>query len=93
MFEKMVEEVMVNINQRPKGEIAVMMATHNEDTVRYVINKYASSLCNNALMHFLCYLRHSLISNLIFSGLKTYEVDATITILVNELNLVSIFLN
>ncbi|ESO00677.1 hypothetical protein HELRODRAFT_82857 [Helobdella robusta] len=39
MFEKTVGEVMRSINERPKGKIAVMMATHNEDTVRMVLKK------------------------------------------------------
>ena len=39
MYESTVEEVMKGINERPKGKIAVMMATHNEDTVRFTIEK------------------------------------------------------
>lgn len=55
---------MVNINQRPKGEIAVMMATHNEDTVRFVINKSVLDIFNVA------YLKVSTLSNFIKSTTK-----------------------
>lgn len=40
MYETVVTEVMKSINDRPKGKIAVMIASHNEDTVRYTIEKY-----------------------------------------------------
>ena len=39
MYESALTEVLKQINQRPKGKIAVMVATHNEDTVRMTINK------------------------------------------------------
>ncbi|XP_064619100.1 proline dehydrogenase 1, mitochondrial-like isoform X2 [Lineus longissimus] len=34
MYESVLDEVMTQINQRPRGEIAVMIASHNENTVR-----------------------------------------------------------
>ena len=33
------EEIMNQINQRPRGEVAVMVASHNEDTVRFTVQK------------------------------------------------------
>jgi len=39
MYEKVLCEVMEQIKIRPKGKIAVMIASHNEDTVRYTIEK------------------------------------------------------
>uniref|UniRef100_A0A0B7A2X5 Proline dehydrogenase n=1 Tax=Arion vulgaris TaxID=1028688 RepID=A0A0B7A2X5_9EUPU len=39
MMHKVIEEVMRQIHLRPTGRIAVMVATHNEDTVRYTIQK------------------------------------------------------
>jgi hypothetical protein len=36
---QVLEEVMQQIQTRPKGEIAVMVASHNEDTVRFTLNK------------------------------------------------------
>ena len=40
MYEKVLCEVLEQTKQRPKGEIAVMVASHNEDTVRYTVQKY-----------------------------------------------------
>ncbi|XP_059171723.1 proline dehydrogenase 1, mitochondrial-like [Physella acuta] len=39
MMHSIVEEVMRQIHLRPVGKIAVMIASHNEDTVRYTIQK------------------------------------------------------
>lgn len=38
------EEVMAQINHRPKGRIAVMVASHNEDTVRFCVEKWERTL-------------------------------------------------
>lgn len=34
------EEIMTQINHGPKGRIAVMVASHNEDTVRFSVEKW-----------------------------------------------------
>ena len=39
MYEKVLCEVLEQTKQRPKGKIAVMVASHNEDTVRYTVQK------------------------------------------------------
>ncbi|BFZ18280.1 hypothetical protein BsWGS_21319 [Bradybaena similaris] len=39
MMHSVIEEVMRQIHLRPTSRIAVMVATHNEDTVRYTIEK------------------------------------------------------
>lgn len=39
MYENALTEVLRQINERERGKIAVMVATHNEDTVRMTINK------------------------------------------------------
>lgn len=39
MMHSIIEEVMRQIHLRPVGRIAVMIASHNEDTVRYTIQK------------------------------------------------------
>lgn len=38
-YHSVMEEVMAQINHRPKGRIAVMVASHNEDTVRFCVEK------------------------------------------------------
>lgn len=38
-YHSVMEEIMTQINQRPKGRIAVMVASHNEDTVRFCVEK------------------------------------------------------
>ena len=37
MYNRVLEEVMKQINERERGKIAVMVASHNEDTVRYTV--------------------------------------------------------
>ncbi|XP_041349152.1 proline dehydrogenase 1, mitochondrial-like [Gigantopelta aegis] len=37
MYNRVLEEVMTQINCRDRGKIAVMVASHNEDTVRYTV--------------------------------------------------------
>ena len=39
MYERVLTEVMEQMKDRPKGDIAVMVASHNEDSVRYTVNK------------------------------------------------------
>ena len=39
MYEKVLTETMKNILTRPKGEVAIMVASHNEDTVRFTLKK------------------------------------------------------
>ncbi|XP_021364923.1 proline dehydrogenase 1, mitochondrial-like [Mizuhopecten yessoensis] len=39
MYHHTLEEVMKQINCRERGKIAVMVASHNEDTVRYTVEK------------------------------------------------------
>ena len=40
MYEKVVTEVMRQITQRERGKIAVMIASHNEDSVRFTVQKW-----------------------------------------------------
>ena len=37
MYLKVLDEVLANIQRREKGKIAVMIASHNEDTVRTTV--------------------------------------------------------
>lgn len=51
MYQRNVNEAMTRIKRMkeigdPK-KICIMMATHNEDTVRFVIKKYASALLDD----------------------------------------------
>lgn len=39
MYNKVLREVMRQIKLQEKGRIAVMVASHNEDTVRYTVEK------------------------------------------------------
>jgi len=39
MYQTVLEETFKQINRRPKGKVAVMVASHNEDTVRHTIQK------------------------------------------------------
>lgn len=39
MYHKVVREVMRQIQMRDRGKIAVMIASHNEDTVKYTVEK------------------------------------------------------
>ena len=39
MFQTVLSEVLRQINEREKGKIAVMIASHNEDTVRYTLER------------------------------------------------------
>jgi len=39
MYETVLEETFKEINRRPKGKVVVMVASHNEDTVRHTIQK------------------------------------------------------
>lgn len=39
MYNKVLREVMRQIQLWDKGKIAVMVASHNEDTVRYTVEK------------------------------------------------------
>ncbi|XP_062566815.1 proline dehydrogenase 1, mitochondrial-like [Saccostrea cucullata] len=38
-YHRVVEEIMNQINQRPRGKIAVMVASHNEETVKVTVEK------------------------------------------------------
>ena len=42
MFEKVLTEMMEQIQHRPRGKISVMVASHNEDTMRFTVNKYVT---------------------------------------------------
>ena len=39
MYHKVLREVMRQIQMRERGKIAVMIASHNEDTVKYTVEK------------------------------------------------------
>ncbi|KAI0214664.1 Proline dehydrogenase 1, mitochondrial [Lamellibrachia satsuma] len=39
MFEKVLTEMMEQIQHRQRGKISVMVASHNEDTMRFTVNK------------------------------------------------------
>ena len=39
MYETVLEETFKEISRRPKGKVVVMVASHNEDTVRHTIQK------------------------------------------------------
>ena len=40
MFEKVLTEMMEQMQQRSRGKVAVLVASHNEDTMRFTVNKY-----------------------------------------------------
>jgi len=39
MYEKVIDTAMKEVKLRQPGAVAVMAATHNEDTVRYCVQK------------------------------------------------------
>ena len=39
MYEKVLDEMMRHIKVNELGKIAVMVASHNEDTIRFTLNK------------------------------------------------------
>ena len=44
MYEKLVVEALKAIKEREKGKVAIMMATHNENTIRFVLNQLVFNL-------------------------------------------------
>ena len=42
MYERVLTEVMRQIQERERGRIAVMVASHNEASVRYTVQKLVS---------------------------------------------------
>ena len=40
MYHACLDEVLQNIVKRETGKVKVMIASHNEDTIRYAIQKY-----------------------------------------------------
>ena len=40
MYEKVIDTAMVEATERSQGQVAVMAATHNEDTIRYCVQRY-----------------------------------------------------
>lgn len=39
MYHACLDEVLKNIVKRPPGQVRIMVASHNEDTIRYAIQK------------------------------------------------------
>lgn len=39
MYNQVLEQVFTHINSRERGKVAVMIATHNEDTIRYTVDR------------------------------------------------------
>ena len=39
MYNSVLEETFKEIKRRPKGKVVVMVASHNEDTVRHTLHK------------------------------------------------------
>jgi len=39
MYETVLEETFKEMNRRPRGKVVMMVASHNEDTVRHTIHK------------------------------------------------------
>lgn len=71
------EEIMTQINHRPKGRIAVMVASHNEDTVRFCVEKWGRTVfiylllfdrsmfyCSDLLIFMIKYLWSTMVLNL-----------------------------
>lgn len=40
MYQTCLEEAIAGINRRPQGRVTIMVATHNEDTVKFALKKY-----------------------------------------------------
>ena len=40
MYHNVLEEMMKNIKARDTGKLAIMVASHNEDTIRHTLRKY-----------------------------------------------------
>ena len=49
MFEKVLTEMMEQMQQRSRGKVAVLVASHNEDTMRFTVNKYVRIVTVNSL--------------------------------------------
>ncbi|TPP63580.1 Proline dehydrogenase [Fasciola gigantica] len=43
MYESCVDEVLQSLKTQPNGRVAIMTATHNEDTIRYVLKRMEES--------------------------------------------------
>lgn len=39
MYHQCLDEVLNSMNKRPSGRVQVMVASHNEETIRYAIEK------------------------------------------------------
>jgi proline dehydrogenase len=39
MYHACLDEVLKNIDKRESGQVRIMVASHNEDTIRYAIQK------------------------------------------------------
>jgi hypothetical protein len=42
MYHACLDEVLKNIVKRESGQVRLIVASHNEDTIRYAIQKYVS---------------------------------------------------
>lgn len=52
MYESCLEEVFKAIKKRRSGQVSVMIASHNEDTVRYALKKLVVSISLVYLMSY-----------------------------------------
>uniref|UniRef100_A0A095A067 Proline dehydrogenase n=1 Tax=Schistosoma haematobium TaxID=6185 RepID=A0A095A067_SCHHA len=57
MYESCLEEVFKAIKKRRSGQVSVMIASHNEDTVRYALKKSLSNLYSVSVWTFYFYIR------------------------------------
>ena len=54
MYEKVLDEMMQHIKANKLGKIAIMVASHNEETVRFTLNKLVITV--NCYTVFICAL-------------------------------------
>ncbi len=46
MYEACLEESLSAMERRKGGQVSIMVATHNEDTVRFALKRWASIFAN-----------------------------------------------
>lgn len=52
MYHACLDEVLKSLTKRNTGDVRVMVASHNENTIRYAIQKYVKSGSSNTLLNF-----------------------------------------
>ena len=54
MYERVIDRAMKEATVRKFGNVNVMAATHNEDTVRFCVQRYACAVLQSTLRSKIC---------------------------------------